>query len=312
MLHFILSLLMLSCAVQLEAEEKTSTRSYDAGELGAAWEFPSDHLPVGGTVGNVHFALWNVLNTDYLHWIEMNGQGLRESLILSANVPGEYSSLTLREEMLITNILEMLQHPSCPRSIVALQELGAPVFNALVSCLPGHYKLFPNEVDSRDIQDVFIVDEKVFEVMDYAVAKYTFKENTIVKLVAIEKATGLKYCFIQSHVPGGPIDSKAARMEFSNFVMDYYDPDVITILLGDMNRSPDYFIPHFDEAARQRDISHHFKILEIPYATHVDTHREFTWIDNVFVSNPHIDLPVIVSSRSEYFEQLGKLKMQYE
>lgn len=61
---------------QMITEEKTSTKSYFVGELGMAWQFPSDHLPIGASIDNIHFALWNTLNTDYLHWIEKNGQGL--------------------------------------------------------------------------------------------------------------------------------------------------------------------------------------------------------------------------------------------
>ena len=94
---------------------------YPVGELGDRWQFPSDHLPVGGTVGEIHFACWNILNTKYLNHIVDNGQGLRESFIMTANIlASEESSITVRESTVIKDILEMIKHPLRPRSLIAL------------------------------------------------------------------------------------------------------------------------------------------------------------------------------------------------
>lgn len=270
-----------------QAEEKTCTNSYPIGELGAKWQFPSDHLPVGGTVGNIHFVVWNVLNTHYLQWIENNAQGLLNSLIMTANQPFS-KSLTIREEMVVKNVLQMIRHPSCPRALLALQELGEPVYNALSKRLPKSHQLFPKKLPDNKMEDIFIVDTRLFEILDYSYAQYSFRNNTMVKLVLLEKKTGLTYCFIQSHIPGGPVDSIPARAEFAEYVMFNYDPEAITILLGDMNRSPDYFLPNFSVAAKNHGLSFQpFKIMKVPYPTHVDTHMEASWIDNIFIANPY-------------------------
>lgn len=265
--------------------EKTSTNSYPVGELGELWQFPSDHLPVGGTIGNVHFAIWNVLNTDYIHWIEENGQGLKDSLIISSNRPSN-SSLTIREEIVFSMIIQMLWHPTHPRSVIALQELGAPVYEVLKQRLPKHYQIYPRDLGGETMEDIFIVDTHVFDVLDYTFTSYSFSENTLSKIILLEKFTGLPFCFIQSHVPGGPVKSVPARAEFANYVLENYYPGAFTILLGDMNRSPDYFMVNFAQAAQQRGIKQPFQIMEVPYPTHVNTEREASWIDNIFIATP--------------------------
>ena len=83
--------------------------NFPVGELGEKWDFPSDHLPIGVTINNHHIVCWNILNTDYLHWIETNSQGLKDSAIMRDNVPvGPDSDLTIREERVIQAVLEIL------------------------------------------------------------------------------------------------------------------------------------------------------------------------------------------------------------
>lgn len=281
-----LILALLATSPLVFGEEKTSTRSYPVGELGAAWQFPSDHLPVGGTIGNVNFALWNTLNTLYLGWIEKNAQGLKDSLIMIANTPGQ-DQLTKRETIVVDSILAMVKHPHYPRSVIALQELSEKVYRDLEKRLPSSVKLLPQNLDNR-VEDIFLVDTEIFDILDYSIRKYSFKENTIATVTLREKASNLKYKFIQSHVPGGPVDSQPAREEFAQVVMDNYDSDAIMVLLGDMNRSPDFFLPHFEKAAKERGLSAQpFITMEIPYPTHVNTHMEASWIDNIFFATPY-------------------------
>lgn len=287
-------------------EEKTSTQSYFVGELGAAWQFPSDHLPVGGSIGNIHFALWNTLNTKYLHWVEENEQGLKDSLILQANVPiSEDDKLTVREDIVAGYIMKMLQHPTQPRSILAIEEVGQSLYNSLSLRLPDYMQIYPGKADEQKLQDLFIVDTRMFDILDCDISKYSFKENTIVKLLLREKNTGLKYCFIQSHVPGGPANSLPARIEFAGKVMKEYNPENIFIVLGDMNRSADYFLPHFAQAAREMGLeTQPFVVMDIPYPTHVDTHLEASWIDNIFIANPYFQIESHPSSGMELLEDV--------
>ena len=87
------------------AVENASSIVYPVGELGEKWQFPSDHLPIGLTAGNIHVATWNTLNTRYIYHILTNQQGLRDSLIVDANVPlKEGSPLTLRESQIIDQV----------------------------------------------------------------------------------------------------------------------------------------------------------------------------------------------------------------
>ncbi len=39
------------------------------GELQEKWQFPSDHLPIGMTFEDLHFASWNVLDAEYMSWV---------------------------------------------------------------------------------------------------------------------------------------------------------------------------------------------------------------------------------------------------
>lgn len=288
-------------------EEKTSTRAYFVGELGKAWQFPSDHLPIGASIDNIHFALWNTLNTEYLHWIEKNGQGLRDSLILNTNVPfSENSILTVREDMVIDSIMKMLQHPTHPRSVLALQEVGECLFKELSLRLPDFMHIFPEKADEQKIEDIFIVDTRIFDILDSEISQYTFSHNTIIRLTLRDKVTGLKYSFIQSHVPGGPVNSLPARIELAEKVMQEFNSENISIVLGDMNRSSDYFFPQFEQAAKKMGLAAQpFITIEIPYPTHISTDREASWIDNIFISNPYPQIESrVAKDGAELFEEL--------
>ncbi len=288
-------------------KETTSRQSYFVGELGAEWQFPSDHLPVGASIDNLHFALWNVLNSEYLHWIEKNGQGLKDSLIITSNTPlSENLELTVREDLVVEYIIKMINHPTHPRSVIALQEVGESVFRELLLKLPSFMHIFPVDADEQGVEDIFVVDRRIFEILDSEISKYTFKDNTIVKLTLREKSTGVKYRFIQSHVPGGPVNSLPASIELAEKVMQEFDPENITIILGDMNQTPDYFIPQFEQAAKKLGLPNQpFNVMDIPYPTHIDTERNATWIDNIFIANPYPEVESRISKdSSELFEEL--------
>jgi hypothetical protein len=88
--------------------------------------------------------------------------------------------------------------------------------------------------------------------------------------------------------------------------MHAYNAENRSIVLGDMNRSSDYFVPQFEEAAKNLGIATQpFIDIDIPYPTHISTHMEACWIDNIYIANPY---PQIVSrvakDGSELFEEL--------
>lgn len=294
--YFIIIILCFISSFQIansheDLNEKTSSHFYPVGELGSRWTLGSDHLPVGGTTGSIHFVIWNILNTDALHHIMRNGQGLRDSSIMTTNIPFQ-DNLTLREAVIINQVYEMIQHPTHPRSLLALQETSENVYKKLQDTLPSHLQLLPSDVKELKHGDIFIFDNEIFDFIDFKCTQYKNKQsknsNTYMTLTLQEKNTKILYKFIQSHVPGGPeINSLPARIELANAVINDYNPEAISIVLGDMNRSPDFFIKNFESAALEHGLkSQPFEIMWPPYATHINTHMEASWIDNILIALP--------------------------
>lgn len=296
--------LIMNCAF---SEEKSSTIQFPVGELGKSWQFPSDHLPVGGTAGNIHFVMWNILNRAYLHHIVENGQGLKDSLILEKNIPIEgKESLTEREQLVIDQILEMIHHPTHPRALIALQETGEDFFEELKRVLPTNYIAVTTFENDLAHGDLFLFDSDIFSYEGLISGDYKVG-NTWMIMDLREIATGKLYRFIQSHVPGGPIKSPPSRKEFADVLFDHYNPEAITLVMGDMNRSPDYFLKNFEDAAKARSAEQPFYTLLPPYPTHVGTTRAAGWIDNIFIANPFENLSVEVSRDGElFFKDLQK------
>jgi hypothetical protein len=294
-------------AFPIPQEKIADTYSYPVGELGALWQFPSDHLPVGGTIGALHFVVWNILDTKYLQHIVDNGQGLRDSLILQTNVPFEQSGLTVRETLIVKDILAMVHHPTHSRALIALEETSKCVYLELRNALPDHMRCIPDPLDEIGHGDVFIFDTQLFEYVSFQSKNYkTSRRNSYSTLTLIEKKTGLTYRFTQSHVPGGPVHSVPARQELANSIMQEFDPNAISVVMGDMNQSPECFTQDFAIAAQKYGLeTQPFELMPIPYPTHVNTQREASWIDNVFLSNPYEEIPCdVIRDGSEIFESM--------
>ncbi|MDP1836771.1 MAG: HD domain-containing protein [Chlamydiales bacterium] len=290
--------LMLAClsAALLVAVEKNSTPCFQIGEVGSSWEFPSDHLPVGCTINDIHIASWNVLDVKYLRWIENNNQGLKNSSILRDNQTVQDSDLTVRDQTVLSNVMEMIQHETHPRSVIALEEVGDVFFEHLQKIIPKNMHV----VTAGDsFADIFLYDSNRFDFIGSVSGHYPERNNTWLKLMLRERSSGQHYVFINSHVPGGEISSDMlkhlAQMSFDNF-----DPTAITIIMGDQNRSPDYFLAHLETASKALGYREQpFKALNIPYPTHVNTLMEASWIDNIFVAAPSWK-PLVLSVASSF------------
>lgn len=295
-MKILLQIVFISFCLMNGVAATPNLKPYPVGELGERWTLGSDHLPVGGTIGSLHFVLWNILSTDALHYIEENGQGLKDSFITAANLPSE-GGLTVREAAILDQIFFMMEHPTHPRSLLALQETSEEVYKALKERLPPSFEMLPAEVEDLKHGDVFIYDTKKFEFLDFKWAQYQDKQtkhgNTYMALSLRETTSGMTYRWIQSHVPGGPdLNSMPSRLELADFVIQEYDPNAITVVLGDMNRGPELFMELFHNAALKQGLeSNPFTALPSPYASHVNTHREASWIDNIFVFIPLEPLP---------------------
>lgn len=282
-------LLILLASHKLVAMEHGSTVHYSVGELGEKWQFPSDHLPVGVSIGDVHVALWNTLNTRYLYHIHANHQGLKGSLITTANVPRDlYSKLTIREEIIVDIILEMLHHPKVPRSLLVLQEVGTEVYKELKRKLPEQMVIVTAFPDDLANGDVYVYDKSRFNYISLKSDSFQIRpRNTYMTLTLQDRTSGELFRFVQSHVPGGPVASAPARKEWAEDILLNFDPDAITVIMGDMNRSADFFHRDLQEVAEDFGLeTHPFQNLWVPYPTHIDTYKRATWIDNFFIYTP--------------------------
>ena len=131
------------------------------GELQEKWQFPSDHLPIGMTYDNLHFASWNVLDAQYMHWImQKDSQGLDRSMIIDEHIYIGDSELTLRDKHVVDLILKTISHPTHPRSLLSLQECSKAFLKELNSQLPAHFEMVSNHGDA------ILLDRRQFDLLD--------------------------------------------------------------------------------------------------------------------------------------------------
>lgn len=281
-----------------------STIRYPVGDLGADWIFPSDHLPIGMSIGNVHVASWNILNTRFMHHILTNHQGLLKSLIVAANYPVEAGSeLTCREAIIVDEILALVRHPTVPRSVIALQETGKNVLEELKARLPANYKCITPSLEPIAEGELMIYDTERFEWIGMRSGRYQFRpKNSHMTLILRDLETGIHYRFVQTHLPAAFGPCVDVGQEFAYEILANFDPNAVTILMGDMNKSPDLILKDFMQvAARLGFPSQPFNPLWIPYPTHIDTQKYASWIDNLFYYTPYPDLEIKVSSSADCF-----------
>lgn len=286
-------LTFFSCFFTISTQSFADTASlehyspYFVGELGTAWEFPSDHLPIGATVGNFHISFWNILNKNYLGHIEENTQGLRHSSILRDDIRIDKNQpLTVREGIVLDQIMQMRVHPTHPRALIALQETHQDVFNSLKKNLPADWVIVTPPQQSFS-QDIFLYDTAVFDFINKEAVLYTPPmPKSIFTLTLREKLSGKIFRFIQSHIPGGPINSAEGCAKFAQEVLRQYDPSMTIVLMGDMNQSPSVIERALEKAAKETDASQLFQYLPVSYPSHMNTHCEASWIDNFFVYCP--------------------------
>lgn len=280
---------LVICLMFFVSSYGTDHQPYFIGELGSRWQFPSDHLPRGATLGNFHIAFWNILNKNYLGHIEENTQGLRHSSILKDNVPvspGE--SLTMREMMVGQWILEMVNHPTHPRSLIGLQETHADVQKYLRQELPSHWSIAtpPNQPYS---QDIFLYDSNVFDFVSLEAVRYSPQlPKTIFTLTLLEKESNQHFRFLQSHIPGGPINSIEGCAKFAQEALKQYDPSLTIVLMGDMNQSPNVIQAALEKGSAEG--VQPFSYLPIAHPSHMNTKLEASWIDNFFIYSPNIQI----------------------
>lgn len=199
------------------------------GQLQEKWQFPSDHLPIGLSWDKCHIVSWNVLDSEHINWvIEKDSQGLKHSLIGEEHIYIEGSKLTLRDEHVTRLIIEMLKHPTHPKSLVALQECNAAFISQLSEKLPLQFALVASD------EYALIYDKTKFQIIDnqYHSDIFSDEPQRFVQVVVLQ-AGHQKLKIINAHLPGNPL--KPARFEFAKFLAKSLDETMPTLALGDMN-----------------------------------------------------------------------------
>ena len=216
---------------QLAATPLLQPKGMPVGELQERWQFPSDHLPIGMSLGDVNFASWNVLDAECMSWVtEKNSQGLSHSMIADEHVYIENSKLTIRDRHVVDLILGMLQHPSHPKHILSLQECSEPFLEELKSRLPSHFTVL------SEGENAIVIDQSRFEILDAKAVANIFSnqpERTIQDVTLRRKNSDETFRLVNVHIPGDP--SKPARFEFTQYLAKTFDPNLTAIAMGDMN-----------------------------------------------------------------------------
>jgi endonuclease/exonuclease/phosphatase family metal-dependent hydrolase len=201
------------------------------GELQERWQFPSDHLPIGMSLGNFNIASWNVLDSEYMDWvIEKNSQGLSRSMIADEHIYIDNSKLTIRDQHVVELILQMLQHPSYPKHLLSLQECGEPFLAELERRLPSNFTVLSNEGNA------VVIDQSHFEIVNAKSVAGIFSnepQRTIQDITLRLKNSDENFRLVNGHLPGDP--SKPGRFEFTQYLANTFDPNLATVAMGDMN-----------------------------------------------------------------------------
>lgn len=92
-----------------------------APPLGHLWQFPSDHVPVGGLLEDgLKLISWNVMDSRYINTCE--SMGLQDSMLTQQHHPTGIGKLTWRDATVLRTVLNLLSAPSRhPVAVLALQ-----------------------------------------------------------------------------------------------------------------------------------------------------------------------------------------------
>jgi hypothetical protein len=253
-----------------------SIPSKNVGELGAKWQFPSDHLPVGAKVGKAHVISWNVMNQEYIDWVHNNSQGLKGSQLTQLDQPSQLNpSITLREELVVKNLLEIINNPAhSEQLILSLQECRPQFLSVLQAALPANMEIiYSDPTMRRKDQDVIIYNRNTYSYLrdesGIVMGAYsrTGDERSLMDVVFQEKASGQKYQIINAHVPGDP--AKPGRNDFARYVLSHPKEDCITVALGDMNFTGEEMNIAFQEEAKELNLPNSF-VNKINYNTNIN------------------------------------------
>jgi hypothetical protein len=251
------------------------------GELQERWQFPSDHLPIGMTIDDLHIASWNILNSEYMGWVFKNSQGLSRSLLTQEHIYLEGSKLTYRDLHVLASIKSMLVHPTHPRSAISLQECSAPMVEELLRHLPEDYGVVLSSQTAVKDQNVVIYDKRVF---DYDPSRsqivggiFSKDTRTVMNVCFVRKDTHEAIRVVNAHLPGEP--GNPAPAEFAAYVAYLANSNALIIAMGDMNFNEVEMKTEFAKRAPQ---GFQFDMLA-PYCTNISLDFCSKSIDHFFI-----------------------------
>jgi len=264
---------LLSSAPVLEPKGKY------VGELQEKWQFPSDHLPIGMTFSDLNIASWNVLDAHFMNWVTVeNSQGLNRSLIADEHVYIGDTRLTVRDKHVAKLVLEMVSHPTHPRSIISLQECSREFIKELRSQLPSHFKIIAHRGDA------VIIDKRLFDIKEVRAESGVFSDEPrrAFQDILIQRKDNKELMrLINIHLPGRK--DKPGRFEFAQYIARTFDPKRTTLVMGDMNFNEIEMSQALKQAFSNRSP---FSVYS-PYCTNIDPdHLESKSIDHFFVHSP--------------------------
>ena len=214
-----------------------------------------------------------------MSWVEQNSQGLSRSQIAQEHIYIDGTKLTVRDLHVIANIQSMLDHPTHPRSVIALQECSEAFIEELRQQLSPHYGIVVTADTGLKDQNSVIYDKRTLE---YDASNSTIAEG----IFSQDQRSLMNLCFlrnegciriINAHLPGAP--GNPAPQEFAAYVASQTAADTITIAMGDMN---------FNEvemnAAFQKNIPQEIQYdFLAPYCTNIGLDFSSKSIDHFFV-----------------------------
>jgi thioredoxin reductase (NADPH) len=244
------------------------------GELQEKWTLPSDHLPIGISVsdGKDPFTVvsWNVLNSEYMHWIYKNGQGLGHSILIEEDTPIHPDGFTLREQHVIDALLQMI-HSS--KHLLCLQECSERFIQELKKQLPPSIKLLRSSEEPTKNQNVILYDEQKFQCIEKTLHTDAFLSEPGRPLMeAVLEKEGIRYRIFNAHLRCD--SAKSQRFELAQFVRKRQSPSDVTLILGDLN---------VEQAQMAEALASPGMIPFSPYKTTVSPELHSKAIDHIFI-----------------------------
>lgn len=199
------------------------------GELQERWQFPSDHLPISMTIDGNHILSWNVLDAKYMGWvIDVDSQGIKRSLISDEHIYIDDSDLTIRDVHIADMIVQAINHPTHPKSLLALQECSQAFLDHLRTKLPQNFEITGGG-------NAMIIDTDKYEIISTREVFGIFSQDTrpVNEIILLNRETGEHLRLINNHLPGDP--NGPARFELAQYLARTQEEGIITIAMGDMN-----------------------------------------------------------------------------